>query len=660
MYNPKNILEKESLQILYVEDEVKARELTCTILKKYFNNVITAVNGEDGYNKFKKYHFDLIITDINMPKIDGLEMIKRVREVDKDILILIISAHSDTEYFIKSIEYRIHGYILKPFQREQFNKTITKVINEIQEKKNQKNKMTLLKQYQKIIDKSSIISKTDKKGIITYVNDAFCEISGYSREELIGQNHNIVRAKDEPKETFRKLWQTIKKEKQTWEGVIKNRTKNNGLYYVKATIKPILNKDGEVEEYIALRSLITDIIHPKKQLLDFLKLIDEYIIVLIKIEHFDYIQSSLSKDELDEVEKRFAEEIFKVQPDKKGFQKIYLLEKGEFVFAKKMEDCKKSIPNIIKYLKEFKENINSGKIHIESINYNLSILISFAYGKYAFEDAEVGIKQLIETKQDFIIANGLRERQKQEALKHIETFNLLRDAIDSYNIISYFQPIVNNKTKKIDKYESLVRLVDSNDNILSPALFLDSAKKGKYYSQITSIVLRNSFQALYDTQMTISINLSVLDIEQSKTQEEFFELLQKHKSQAHRIMVELTEDESINDIYTVKNFINKIREFGVELAIDDFGVGLSNFSRVFQYQPNYIKIDGSLIKNIDKDELARNMVETIVNFSQKANIKTVAEFVENEKIFDILCNLGVDYSQGYYFGKAELLKKNIK
>ncbi|NOZ89966.1 MAG: EAL domain-containing protein [Epsilonproteobacteria bacterium] len=657
MYNPTNILEKNSLQLLYVEDETKARELTHTILKQYFNKIVTAVDGEDGYNKFQNNKFDLIITDINMPKINGLDMIKKIRETNKDIPILIISAHNDTEYLLKSIEYRIHGYLLKPFQREQFNKVITKVINELTEKQNQKNKITLLKQYQKIIDKSSIVSKTDKNGLITYVNDAFCEISGYTREELIGRNHNIIRAKDEPKETFQELWKTIKIDKKTWEGVIKNRTKNNGLYYVKATIKPILNENGEVEEYIALRSLITDIIHPKKQLLDFLKLTDEYLIVLIKIEHFDYIQSSLSKDELEEVEKKFAQEIFKVQTNKKDFQKIYLLEKGEFVFAKKMEECKKSIPSIIKYLKEFKETINNGKIHIESINYNLSILISFAYGRDAFEDAEAGIKQLIETKQDFIIANGLRERQKQEALKHIKKFNLLRDAIDSYNIISYFQPIVNNKTKKIDKYESLVRLVDANDNILSPALFLDSAKKGKYYSQITSIVLRNSFQALYDTQMTISINLSALDIEQPKTREEFFELLKQHKSQAHRIIVELTEDENIKNINTIKKFINKIRKFGVEIAIDDFGSGLSNFSRVLQYQPNYIKIDGSLIKNINKDKLAKNMVETIVNFAQKANIKTVAEFVENKEIFEILCDLGVDYSQGYYFGKAELLKK---
>ena len=656
MYNPICSLKQNNLQLLYIEDDLEARELTHIILKQFFNHIIIANNDEDGYKIFQENKFDLVITDINMPKLNGIDMIEKIRAIDKDIPILIISAYTDIEYFLKSIHYRIYEYILKPFKREEFVKTITNIIKEIENKKNQEIKIKLCKQYQKIIDKSILISKTDPKGIITYVNDAFCKISGYHKDELIGANHNIIRAKDTPKETFRLLWDTIKNKKETWQGIIKNQTKDNGLYYVKSTIKPILNERGEVEEYISLRSLITDIIHPKKQLLDFLKLSDEAVIGLIQIEHFDYIKSSVGEEKTQEIEKRFAQEIFKAQPNKRNFQKIYILEDGQFAFAKKIEDCKKSIPEIIKCLKNLKKSINKdNRIHIKSINYDLSIIISFAYGKYAFADAQIGIKELINTKQDFIIANGLREKNQKDALEHIQIFNTIKNAIESYNIISYFQPIVNNQTKKIDKYESLVRLIDSNNNILSPALFLNSAKKGQYYTQITSMVFQNSFKALTNTQMSISINLSALDIAQPKTQEEFIKLLREHQADAHRVIVELIEDENITNSKIIQEFIEKIRKFGVEIAIDDFGTGLSNFSRVLKYQPDYIKIDGSLIKNIEKNELSKNMVETIVDFAKKVNIKTIAEYVENEKIFDILCDLGVDYSQGFYFGKAELL-----
>jgi len=654
MYNPIYLSKQSNLHLLYIEDDSTIREITLVSLQEFFKNITIAKDGEEGYSLFQKYKFDLIITDINMPKLSGMDMIAKIRKIDPNIPILILSAYTNKNDLIKSVKYHVYEYIIKPFDIKEFKTTIINIIKEIEDKQNEKIQIQLLKEYKNIIDKSTIVSKTDPKGIITYVNDAFCKISGYSRDELIGANHNIVRAKDVPKETFRVLWDTIKKRKETWEGVIKNKTKDNGLYYVKSIIKPILNKEGEIVEYIAIRTPITDIIHPKQQLLDFLKLSDKSIIALIQIEHFDYIQSSLGEDKSKKIEKRFTQEIFKAQPDKKFFKKIYRLEDGRFAFAKRIEE-NESIDDIIKCIKNFKKNINSNRIYIESINYHLSIIISLAYGKDAFEDAKIGIKQLIETKESFIIANGLREENQKDAIKHIQTFKMLRDAIDSYNIISYFQPIVNNKTKKIDKYESLVRLVDSNNRVLSPALFLDSAKKGKYYSQITSIVLQNSFKALKSTQMNISINLSALDIEQLKTQNEFFQLLQKHKSDAHRVIVELTEDEDIIDTQIIKRFLKEIRKFGVEIAIDDFGTGLSNFSRILKYQPDYIKIDGSIVKNIDKNIISKNMVETIVDFAKKANIKTIAEYVENEKIFDILCDLGVDYSQGYYFGKAELL-----
>ena len=201
----------------------------------------------------------------------------------------------------------------------------------------------------------------------------------------------------------------------------------------------------------------------------------------------------------------------------------------------------------------------------------------------------------------------------------------------------------------------MVRLIDKHQNIVSPYFFLDTAKESKYYQKITSIVLRNSFKALYNTEMNISINLSSLDIEQKETRKDFLYLLEKHKKEAHRIVIELLEDEKIKDENVIKNFIKKAKLFNVKIAIDDFGAGLSNFSRVSEYQPDYIKIDGSLIKNIEQNKFSKDMIETIVNFSKKQGIKTIAEYVENENIFNILCGLGVDYSQGYYFGKAEVL-----
>ncbi len=123
----------------------------------------------------------------------------------------------------------------------------------------------LLSEYKKVVDASSIVSITNKKGIITYVNSEFCKISGYSQEELIGKNHNIVRHPNMPASAFYDLWKTIKA-KKVWKGIVENLKKNGDSYFVKATIVPVLDKNGEIIEYIGLREDITQLIEKEREL----------------------------------------------------------------------------------------------------------------------------------------------------------------------------------------------------------------------------------------------------------------------------------------------------------------------------------------------------------------------------------------------------------
>jgi EAL domain-containing protein (putative c-di-GMP-specific phosphodiesterase class I) len=212
---------------------------------------------------------------------------------------------------------------------------------------------------------------------------------------------------------------------------------------------------------------------------------------------------------------------------------------------------------------------------------------------------------------------------------------------------------LNNKTKVIEKYESLVRLVDESGTVLTPHSFLDISKKGSYYNKITHRVLENSFRILDHISTEISINLSSLDIEKEETRRILYELLEKYEKDNSRVVFELLEDENVKDFAVIKRFIKKVKNLGVMIAIDDFGAGYSNFERLLEFEPDILKIDGSLIKNIASDPYSRNIVETIVSFAKKQKIITIAEFVENEEIFKILYDLGVDYSQGYYFGEPK-------
>jgi len=133
-------------------------------------------------------------------------------------------------------------------------------------------------------------------------------------------------------------------------------------------------------------------------------------------------------------------------------------------------------------------------------------------------------------------------------------------------------------------------------------------------------------------------------------------LLEQHKDDTHRVVFELLEDEKVKDFNVVKDFITHAKSYGVKIAIDDFGAGVSNFERLLDYQPDILKIDACLIKNIDQDKYSKDVVETIQLFAWKQDIKTVAEFVETQEILKTVKDIGINYTQGYLLGKPDLLE----
>ncbi len=165
----------------------------------------------------------------------------------------------------------------------------------------------MFQQYRDAIENSNIVSRTDTEGIITFVNDEFCNSSGYTKEELLGKNHNIVRHPDVPTSTFKNLWDTIK-EKKTYKSTVKNLTKNGKTIYLNTTVTPILDKNGDIEEYIAIRYDVTQEVELKKELeekyneLDFLNSTLEFR-VQEQTKQLKKLNKTLEKRINDEVQK---------------------------------------------------------------------------------------------------------------------------------------------------------------------------------------------------------------------------------------------------------------------------------------------------------------------------------------------------------------------
>uniref|UniRef100_UPI0040471AF6 EAL domain-containing protein n=1 Tax=Aliarcobacter sp. TaxID=2321116 RepID=UPI0040471AF6 len=244
---------------------------------------------------------------------------------------------------------------------------------------------------------------------------------------------------------------------------------------------------------------------------------------------------------------------------------------------------------------------------------------------------------------------------EQKYKQNIAMATSIREALIDNRIICHYQPIIDVKTNKIVKYETLVRMIDKNNQLIPPLEFLNIAKKTKLYSHITIEVIHQACNIFKNRDESFSINLSIDDIKNANTVQEIIKTIIKTKT-ASKIVFEILESEGIENYEEVTNFITQIKALGARIAIDDFGTGYSNFEHILKLNIDYIKIDGSLIKNINEDNKHKIIVETIVDFAKKVGSKTIAEFVCEEAIYNCMKEIGVDFAQGFYTGKPEELK----
>ncbi|MDN5086319.1 EAL domain-containing protein [Aliarcobacter butzleri] len=530
-------------------------------------------------------------------------------------------------------------------------------ILKLKEFKKLKKENHILKQYNEATKDSNIISTADLKGNITYVNDKFCEVSLYTYEEVLGKPHSIVRG-EEDDEIFQQLWETIKN-KKVWYGVLKNRKKNGEFYWVNINIRPILDEKNEIIEYIAIRHEITDLVLKTEELkrnlrLDSLtnignryKLIEDVsksvnpCISILDIVSFSDVNDFFGYKTGDNVLKIVARKIEELLIDKENY-KVYRDHSDTFCIVAQNEDRDKFIKNI----DEISKTIGKVPIVIKSreLYVQLSYVFSFESKENLLETANI-IKRYSHANKNIIIYDKALELEKDYE-KNIFWTLKIKKALDEDKIVPYFQPIYNLKTNKIEKYEALVRLIDGN-NVISPYYFLDISKKSKQYLQLTKTMIQKTFDYFKDKDFEFSINLTFEDIKSEYISSFIIELLKEYKI-GHRVVFEIVESEEIDNFRKINEFFVTIREYGCKIAIDDFGSGYSNFEYLAKLNVDYIKIDGSLIKDILINKSSQNIVSMLVNFAKGQKVKTIAEFVSNKDILNKVRELGIDYVQGYY------------
>ena len=327
-------------------------------------------------------------------------------------------------------------------------------------------------------------------------------------------------------------------------------------------------------------------------------------------------------------------------------RKIYRIDADEFVFIS--DELNDDIAHI-------NHHFNDDPLYVSknAINIRISFSFSVVHGEEhdPLRKLSLGIKQAKnEPYKQYVYY------QEQNVNNEFIKFNAhLYDAIfaqQDARIIPYFQGIYNNKTGQIRKYEALARL-EVDGKIYAPYYFIDIAKNSGFFTEITEIMIDKSFAYLaqHSKDITISINITEDDLHSKRLKECLLEKLAFYHLKPEQIILEILEGVSAGGAHSNVIQLKELKEAGFKLSIDDFGVEYSNFERINELDVDYIKIDGKYIKELDKSEKSYKIVRAISEFASSMNIDVIAEFVENEAIQNIVQEIGIEFSQGYFFSK---------
>jgi len=271
-------------------------------------------------------------------------------------------------------------------------------------------------------------------------------------------------------------------------------------------------------------------------------------LTLFAIKDYELIESFYSEDIAEYIVKKFAQIIPSLTAKDCKNASLYHINDAEFALLKDELDNITFAEKSYKNCKEFLENIKKHIISFNGYEYDIAIVLSYAINsEHIFENARMGLNHALKEKKDIVFADEIVDQVHKEAKNNIKTIKMIKTALKNNKVVSYFQPLYNNKTKKIEKYESLVRIIDENQAVISPFFFLDISKKGKYYTHITKRVLQNSFEVLKKTDKDISINLSAIDIEDDVIKNFILDYCKNNQQFMHRVVFEFLEDEDFKN-----------------------------------------------------------------------------------------------------------------
>lgn len=553
------------LHILYAEDDVVLRENTVSLLRDLFNDIDEASNGTEALRMYQEHpeRYDIVITDLNMPNMNGMELIKNIQLINPKQPMIVVSAHNETEFFLESIRNNVSGYILKPIDFDQLIETLYKVASIVHQR--QEESMNKASLHQQLEEQSKLLDK------------------------------------------------------------------NSEMVHAFLTVDPVTKLQNATMLY---------------GFLDHVSQEHSLTIMLYNIDNFSFINQTYGAEFADEALLKVGEYL---QYNLSKEVHLYRYNSDEFVI---IFDPQIINPEFVAIqIQAFFRETPVGEYEDKSIYITLSCGIATSdNASLLLPNARVALREArmrgVPNQYSIYNTNAPSLKRTEIETSWIQKF---RTALEEDRVVPYFQPIVDNQTLSVVKYECLARIEDEGD-IISPAHFLEAARRSGLMSNLTRSMLNKAFKIFANQTVALSINITNEDL-LNQTFIDFLQTKQKlYGINPALVTFEILEDIIISDTNKIPlQNLRRLKEMGYSLALDDFGSDRSNFSRLEKMGVDFLKIDGQFIKGIDTNTRNQDIVESIASMAKKIGIEVIAEYVSTKAEFETIKRLGIAYSQGYFF-----------